>query len=143
MPNKLKERIAAGKACINKIASSVASIEPKLYRKGKAGKLEKIDTHPLLDLIEKPNPSQSGKEFIRYLVSYYLTGGNAYVYGNGLDPQARKPKPPTELQLFNPGKMTIKTAAGKAFPVQYEYKPDASTFFAFPVDQVSGQSGRG
>src|SRR5690349_17546031 len=68
-------------ACIDKISSSIASVEPQLYQKEK-GKLVKIESHPLLDLIEKPNPTQSGKEFMRYLVSYYLTGGNAYILGN-------------------------------------------------------------
>jgi HK97 family phage portal protein len=122
-------------ACINKIATSAASIEWHLYKKGKAGKVTKIDQHDLLELIENPNPTQSGTDFIRYLVSYYLTAGNAYVFGNGLD----KKKKPTELQLLNPGKVTV--APGKAlFPNAFEYRPDGNTLYTYGVDQVSGLS---
>lgn len=125
-------------ACVNKIAASIASIDPTLYKR-KNGKLTKIETHPLLDLLENPNPTQSGKEFIRYMVSYYLMGGNAYVWGNGIDPAARNPKPPTELQLLNPGK--VKIEPGKSlFPQFFEYKPTSAQSFTYPVDQVSGRS---
>lgn len=124
-------------ACVNKIASSIASIDIQLYRRTN-GKLKKLDSHKLLDLIENPNPTQSGKEFIRYLVSYYLTAGNAYIFGNGINPSGKTP-PPTELQLLNPGK--VKIEAGKTmFPLFYEYKPDGLQKFTYPVDQVSGRS---
>ncbi|WP_020471480.1 phage portal protein [Zavarzinella formosa] len=126
-------------ACVNKIAGSIASVDMVLYRKGKGGKLDKVESHELLTLLENPNPTQSGKEFIRYLVGYYLTGGNAYILANGLDPSSRKPKAPTELQLLNPGK--VKVEPGKTlFPEFFEYKPDAARRFAFPVDQISGRS---
>jgi phage portal protein BeeE len=61
-------------ACINRIANAVASIEPQLYQK-KKGKLDKVETHDLLDLIESPNPAQSGKEFMHYLVAYFRRAG--------------------------------------------------------------------
>ncbi len=124
-------------ACVNKISSAIASVEPTLYKR-KGGKLTKVDTHPLLDLLENPNPTQSGKEFVRYLVSYYLTGGNAYVWANGLDPMASKPQPPTELQIFNPGKVQIEPGDG-LFPKWFEYKP-ATERFVFPVDRLTGRS---
>lgn len=126
-------------ACVNKIASSIASVEPTLYQK-KNGKLVKVEQHPLIDLMENPNPTQSGKEFFRYLVSYYLTGGNAYVFGNGINPQVGKPKPPTELQLLNPGKVKIEPGPA-LFPKQFEYKPDPiKPTTVYPVEQVSGRS---
>lgn len=126
-------------ACINMVAAAVASVEPQVYRKNtNTGKLDRIEVHPLLDLIENPNPAQSGKEFLRHLVSYHRLSGNAYVFGNGIDPTARKSKPPTELQLLNPGK--VKIVAGTLLPTQYEYQPTAGTKTVFPVDQVSGRS---
>lgn len=126
-------------ACINMLASAVASVEPQVYQKNaKTGKLDKLDAHPLLDLIDNPNPAQSGKEFTRHLVSYHRLSGNAYVWGNGIDPMARKSKPPIELQLFNPGK--VKIVQGELFPKQYEYKKDQNTTLVFPVDQVTGRS---
>jgi len=126
-------------ACINRIAASVASVEPQLYRKGKKGKLQKVDDSPLLDLLERPNPAQSGKEFIRHLTSYHQLAGNAYLWGNGIDAKSRKPKPPAELQLLNPGSMSVEKGRG-FFPLQYEYKPDPSNKIIFPVEQVTGRS---
>src|SRR5256885_2377478 len=55
-------------ACINRIASAISSVEPQLYQRGRNGKLVKKENHALLDLLEQPNPAQSGKEFFRDLV---------------------------------------------------------------------------
>jgi HK97 family phage portal protein len=124
--------------CINRIATSIASVEWHLYRKGKNGKLTKIDSHPLLDLIDTPNASQSGPEFRRWLVSYHRLAGNAYILGNGLDGSVIRTKTPSELMLLQPGK--VKVEPGKTFPLAYVYKPDASNTHTYPVDQVSGRS---
>jgi HK97 family phage portal protein len=122
-------------ACINKIASAVASVDPVLFSKTK-GKRKKIDTHDILELIENPNPAQSGREFIRHFISYHQLAGTAYVFGNGLD---KSTKPPRELQLLNPGKVTIEPGPG-LFPLAYEYKPDANKKYVYPVDQITGRS---
>lgn len=125
-------------ACINRVAASVASVDLQLYRKGKGGKLTKVDTHELLKLMENPNPAQSGREFMRQLTGYSQLCGNAYVFGNGID-QSRKGKPPTELQLLNPGKVKIEPGTGM-FPKQYEYRPNQNAVTTFPVDQITGKS---
>ena len=127
-------------ACINRIAAAVASVEPQLFRKNaKTGKLEKLEVGPLLDLIQSPNPAQSGKDFLRHLVCYHQLAGNAYVFGNGIDPTKTKPKPPTELQILNPGKMKIQPGPG-LFPLGYEYKPNSNAATVYPVDQIAGRS---
>jgi HK97 family phage portal protein len=125
-------------ACVTKIANAAASVEPKLYQKAKGGKLKQIDTHPLLQLIDNPNPAESSKEFIRHLISDFLIGGNTYIFGNGIDPN-RKSKPPTELQILNPGKIKVVEGAG-LFPTQFEYKPNGNQTFTYPVDQITGLS---
>lgn len=127
-------------ACINKIAAAAASVDPQLYRKGRKSGLEQINDHELLTLIENPNPSQSGREFFRYLVAYQQLSGNSYVLGSGIDPMARNSKPPTELQLLNPGKVRIVPGMQLGIPKSYEYKPDPKSRFEFPVDQISGRS---
>lgn len=127
-------------ACINMLAAAVASVEPRVFKADpKTGKPLKIDAHPLLALVQNPNPAQSGKEFVRHLVSHHRLSGNAYVWGNGLDPAARKPKPPTQLQLLDPGK--VKVIPGALLPARYEFKPAADQpAVLHPVDQVSGRS---
>lgn len=125
---------------INRVASSVASVELQLYKKNKkTGKLDKIEVHDVLDLMANPNPAQSGREFMAHLVSYHRLAGNAYIYGNGIDPMSRAAVPPRELQLLQPGK--VKTESGKGFfPLAYEYKPDASQKYTYPVNQITGKS---
>lgn len=120
-------------ACINKIASAVASVEPQLYSQ-KNGKVKKLETHPLLDLLDRPNPAQSGMEFMLELTAYHRLAGNAYVFANGADG-----KQPKELQLLNPGKVKVEPGKG-LFPQFFEHKPDANTRNVYPVDQVTGRS---
>ena len=126
-------------ACINRVAASVASVDLQLYKRGKGGKLSKVEDSDLLDLIENPNPAQSGREFMRALSSYQQLCGNAYVYGNGIDPKRTNGKPPRELQLLNPGKVKVEPGAS-LFPKQYEYRPNQNTTTTFPVDQLTGRS---
>ncbi len=126
-------------ACINRVATAVASVDLHLYKRGRKGKLTKVEDSDLLDLIENPNPAQSGREFMRALSSYHQLCGNAYVFGNGIDPFRRSGAPPNELQLLNPGRVKIDPGPG-LFPKQYEYRPNPNTATAFPVDQVTGRS---
>lgn len=123
-------------ACINKIAAAAASIEPQVYRQTKA-KTELVEGHPLLTLLMRPNPAQSGREFIGELVSDYLLSGNGFILGNGLQTGSRRP--PSELQLLSPGKMTVERSDG-FFPARYDYRPDPKRVVSLPVDQVSGFS---
>jgi HK97 family phage portal protein len=122
-------------SCVNRIASACASIEPLIYRKLR-GKTELVNDSPALELLWNPNASQSGREFTKDLIGYYLISGNAYVYGVGLETTRR---PPTELQLLNPGKVKIEKSTG-FFPLAYEYRPDQSKVNRFSVDQVTGKS---
>ncbi|WP_152051814.1 phage portal protein [Tautonia marina] len=126
-------------ACINLKATAVASVDLQLYRRGKKGKLAKVEAHELLRLLENPNPTQSGREFMRHLTSYQQLCGNAYIFGNGIDPAKRTGKPPRELQLLNPGKMRIEPGTG-LFPKQYEYRSAQNVATTFPVEQITGRS---
>jgi HK97 family phage portal protein len=125
-------------ACVTRIANSIASVDLQVYKK-KGAKLVKQEAHPLLNLLENPNPAQSGDEFIRHFVSYYLVGGDSYVLGNGIDPNRMKSKPPTELQLLNPGKVQVKPGSG-FFPAAYEYRPSPSSLMVYPVNPINGNS---
>lgn len=43
----------------------------------------KLDNHPLINLLERPNPLQAGNEFFQSLYSYLLLSGNSYVLRTG------------------------------------------------------------
>lgn len=46
----------------------------------KAQAFDEVDNHPFLDLMEKPNPLMSGKQFRRELLGYERITGNSYMY---------------------------------------------------------------
>lgn len=58
---------------INKIAEAIASVEFLAFK----GEIE-LDTHPLLDLIERPNPMQSKSDYIIAKIGYLMISGNSY-----------------------------------------------------------------
>lgn len=121
-------------SCINRIAAAISSVEVLLYRKDKKGNLAKLDSHPLLDLIYNPNPTQSWREFIESVTAYHQLSGNAFVFGNGADGSKVR-----ELQVLNSGKVRILPSKG-FFPEAYEYRPDSSSVYKYTVDQLTGKS---
>jgi HK97 family phage portal protein len=44
----------------------------------KSLEMTEIETHPLLKLVEQPNPEQAQGEFVEQLLSYWLLSGNTY-----------------------------------------------------------------
>lgn len=127
-------------ACITKLAKSVSSVDLELYSKGKDGKLKQIDAHPILDLLNRPNPLLSGRKFLEKLATQYLIGGNAYVLGADADPLAAKVKPPRQLWLLPPQYTKLKASAGSLMPQYYEYKPGGGDGTLYPVNQITGRS---
>lgn len=83
--------------CINIIATAVAGIPWKLYRKLGDDKDVEIESSPILDLLYKPNPRVGQSDFFTDLISYLQISGNTYVKGvgpiNG---------PPRELYTLRP-----------------------------------------
>jgi phage portal protein BeeE len=104
-------------ACIHKIASAASSVGLQL-QKGEQGDL--ADVHPVLDLLRRPNPMNSGSDFIYSLIAWRLIGGEAFIvrqpWGTG-KPATGKP---TQLWLLEPHKVTIKHGLF-GMPTSYEY----------------------
>lgn len=100
---------ATAYACINCLTTAMAGIPWKVERKLKNGTRRPYDTHPLLDLLAKPNRSQSGSEYAEAEASYYLIGGNAYTILTGWPVDESRPltKPPTSLVLAHPSLVKI------------------------------------
>lgn len=120
-------RNAIAYACINRIASSVASV-PLFLMNGP----QELEAHPLLDLLARPNPGQGGKKFIEQLVSYLLIAGECYV--ERVDTNGK----PVELYNLRPDRMTMKIG-NTGQPVEYMFTVNQRSV-TFPVDIVSGQS---
>ncbi|MCH8189334.1 MAG: phage portal protein, partial [Proteobacteria bacterium] len=90
--------------CINVVAQGAATVPLMLFdRKGD----KEIDTHPLLDLLRRPNPMQGQAEFFEALYAYFLVAGNTYV--EAAMPQG---KVPTELWTLRPDRMKVVPGKG-------------------------------
>ncbi|MED4914367.1 phage portal protein [Parageobacillus thermoglucosidasius] len=87
--------------CVMVTAQHVASVPLLLYQK-RGKKLVEIETHPLLDLLNKPNPLQSKHEFLESWAAFLLLSGNSYIEMNGPNRGA-----PTELWAWRPDRTTI------------------------------------
>ncbi len=107
---------------ITLIAQSCAGIPWKLYKKGNT--LKTIATHPLLDLLDKPNQRNSGPEFLEHMISFWILSGNSYISAVMPDPR----QPPTELWCLRPDRMRVIPGQGTIWG--YEYNVDGyKTFF--------------
>lgn len=66
---------------IQLISDRVASRDAAfVVKQRKAGKLEQIDDHPFLQLMNRPNPLMSGSFLKRYTNGWYKLRGNAYLF---------------------------------------------------------------
>jgi HK97 family phage portal protein len=62
---------------VNQLADMFKNMEVKLYNK-KTG--EEIESHPVLDLLKKPNPLRSFEEFLYEYYVFKSIFGNAFIY---------------------------------------------------------------
>lgn len=76
-------------ACVRLIATACGGIPWLLYERTREG-LKELEDHPLLSIMNAPNPTSSGSEFIQEVVSYLLISGNAYVQAIYLNERPRE-----------------------------------------------------
>jgi HK97 family phage portal protein len=87
------------------------------------------DTHPLLDLIARPNPRQDGASFLESIASYLLLAGNAYVEAVQLADEAAgegAAQNVRELYALRPDRMKVVPGAD-GWPQGFEYTVAGST----------------
>ena len=126
--------------CVEKVATPLTAIDIQAYVPDKkTGKLKKVDNHPILKLLNKPNPSMTKGEFLGELARDFLIGGNAYAYGVGIDASQFKPKPPVELYIFKPSSMKV-IVGDKILPTAYEHTIKSGQKETFTVNQITGLS---
>ena len=115
--------------CVNEIAKGASSVPYML----KAGDVV-LEDHPLLKLIDRPNPLQSHSEFFNSIFGFLLLSGNAYILKVGADIGS-----PKELHLLRPDRIRIK-GSGKAIPHAYEYVLGGKVQDIYHVDESTGAS---
>lgn len=127
------------RSVIAKIAKSLAHTKVKLQRHDTDGKWidlggDEDDEHPLMMLMNKPNPMQSGYRFWSELITNYLLGGGCYMVGNG----PTEDGPPTELWGMRPDRMEIIPGANN-IPEAYVFNCNSQKV-TFKVDANEGTS---
>ncbi len=97
--------------CVRMVAEAAASTPLAVFQDG-----VRTDDHPLARLLAKPNPEQSGPEWLEALYGALQTAGNAYAEAVG-------DEVPTELWTLRPDR--VKVVPGRAgWPDAYEYSVD-------------------
>ena len=115
--------------CVNEISKGASAV-PFILKFGD----NIVEQHPLIDLLNRPNPLQSYSEFFNSLYGYLLLSGNSYVLKVGPDNG-----PPNELHQLRPDRLTIK-GGGNPIPDRYEYTIGGKVQAIYQVDQDTGDS---
>jgi HK97 family phage portal protein len=102
-------RNAVAYRCVRMIAESAASVPWTLFD----GDVE-IESHPVLDLLGRPNPLETGATLLEAFYGYLQTAGNAYLEAASAGGQVR------ELYALRPDRMKIVPSAS-GWPSAYEY----------------------
>lgn len=69
-------------ACVNDISKAVAQAPPTLHKDNDQGNYETIFAHPVLNLLNNPNNTQTREEFIQMIMMHVLLSGNSLVWKN-------------------------------------------------------------
>lgn len=113
--------------CVSLIARGIASVPWQVYK----GTLRQ-EVHPLLTLLQHPNPRQGLSSFMESLTAYLLLSGNAYIE------MVSSEKDPLELYLLRPDRMRIVPGTG-GIPEAFEYTLNGQSI-RIPVDPLDGRS---
>jgi len=116
-----KRNVVAFQA-INRIADAVASVR-WIAKRGD----EDIPNHPLLQLLRRPNPGQSGPQYIRAKIAYLMIAGNGFEERVTVGGEVR------ELYQLRPDRVKV-IPASNGFPSGYIYTANSKAI-RFPVDE--------
>ena len=116
--------------CVNEISKGISAVPFKIFNKNE----EVVEQHPIIEVLNKPNPLQSRSEFMNSLVGFLMLSGNAYILKIGADN-----RPPKELHLLRPDRIEVK-GSNRPIPESYEYRVNGKTEAIYPVDSDSGAS---
>jgi HK97 family phage portal protein len=113
---------------VNRVADAVASIEWEVWNGDKVVE----GAHPLKDLWAKPNPQQSGGEFLRSAIGFLMLSGNAYI--EAAEGVRQRPQ---ELYALRSDRMRI-IPNGEGLVARYEYKVNSRRVL-WDVDPLTGK----
>lgn len=118
--------------CISLISQNAAAVPWTVSRKT-GGDSKKLEDHPLLQLLQRPNPMQGGAELFQTLYGFFLIAGNSYLEAVG--PEGTSP---LELWSLRPDRMRV-VPGRQGIPEAYRYQVNGRNI-DFSVDTVSGRA---
>ena len=119
------EECAAAFACVKLIASTASRIPWYVARRDAQGNMNEFESHPLLDLLNRPNEVESGATFTEKILAHFLLAGNSYILGVRGTPS----QPPSFLYVLRPDRVQpIADKSGRQLVSGYRYTG------AFPKD---------
>lgn len=122
------EKVVMVYRCVSMIAEACSGIEWEV--KNKKGDKTYTD-HPMLKLINNPNPMMGLSQFMEAIVSFYLIAGNSYIEAV----RGSTTNPPSELwPIFSPANMSV-VVGNEGYPSAYVFK-DKGNERRWPVDFV-------
>lgn len=118
--------------CIRLVSQNAAAVPWALFR-GRGAHKARLEEHPLLDLLARPNPVDSGSALFEAAYGFYLIAGNSYVEAAG-----PKGAPPLELWTLRPDRMKIVPGA-QGVPSAYRYAVNGETV-EYRADPLTGRA---
>ncbi len=123
--------------CALEIAQLVSSTGWKLMRKESRKTLKEVEDHPVLDLLDRPNPTESWG-FQKYCATVFLA-----IMGESYWERVRlmtgSDRAPKELYVLNPTRVNPRVDNRTGVLKGYEYRNGMSVV-EFPVDPVTMQA---
>jgi HK97 family phage portal protein len=116
--------------CVMQIATACSAVPWLLYDQSGA----EVDRHPLLNLLQHPNPLQDGVSFLESVYANLEIAGNAYIEAV----RPRDDQPPVELYVLRPDRMKI-IPGPTGLPQGYQYTVNGQ-ITNWPADPISGAS---
>lgn len=124
-------RNAIAYRCVRMISETAAAVPWILYDSS-SGRRRELDAHPLLDLLARPNPLQSGVELKEAWFGFLQIAGNAYLEAAELRGAVR------ELYVLRPDRMKVATGP-RGWPAAYEYSAGGKSV-RFEMDVARGRA---
>jgi HK97 family phage portal protein len=121
------EKNVVAYSCIANISKAVANV-PIIIKSGD----KEITSGKVYDLINRPNPCQSYKTFMRMAVMYRLISGNTYIHALRV-----YTKRIMQMELLRPDRVQILTVNEEPYAYQYNI---AGQCFKYEIDPVTGLS---
>lgn len=125
--------------CVDLVAKSLARIPLVVKQNGETADA----THPLVQLLARPNPLTTKTRLVHRMAAFRLITGSSWLekMGAGDNDETSAKNPPRELWVWPPYSMApvVRNGMGNVMPAGYQFD-NGQQKMAWAVDQVDGRS---